>query len=141
MQSSSMELRVRSAQEARPTIIRHFIEARSVCMTKCKCALDSPPESTLRQTILANKEIIELRSRFEHECISLNEIIATVDSIGGKKLKIGLQRDLNSSIARYRRLSKNVRSGKVRLARRSKGQTIYHMRNMFRKVQYHEPGY
>lgn len=107
-------------------------------MAKCKSALDAPRESTVRQTALANKETIELRSRFEHECTSLHGIIATVDSIGTKKLRMGLQRDLNRSIASYRKLSQEVRSGTVRLARRSKDQTIGYMLYMCRKAQMRE---
>jgi hypothetical protein len=138
MQSSSMKLRVKSAPEDGSAIIHPFIEAWRICMAKCKSALDAPPESTVRQTILANQETIKLRSQFEHKCTSLDEIIATVDSIGRKKLRLGLQRDLNHSIARYRKLSKKVRSGKVRLARRSKGQTRDYVRNMCRKVRNHK---
>jgi len=103
-------------------------------MAKCKSALDAPRESTVRQTALANKETIELRNRFERKCSSLNGIIATVDSIGTKKLRMGLHRDLNCSIAPYRKLSEKVRSGRVLLARRSKGQTIAHVLHVCRKV-------
>jgi hypothetical protein len=94
-----MRLRVKSAQEDRPAIIHHFIEARRICMTKCKSALNAPRKYTTRQTALADKEITELRSLFERKCTSLDEIFATVDSIGTRKLKMGLARDLDYSIA------------------------------------------
>jgi hypothetical protein len=94
-----MRLRVKSAQEDRPAIIHHFIEARRICMTKCKSALNAPRKYTTRQTALADKEITELRSLFERKCTSLDDIFATVDSIGTRKLKMGLARDLDYSIA------------------------------------------
>jgi hypothetical protein len=130
-----MKLCARSAQKHRPAFTHHFIEARRTCMAKCKSALNAPRKYTTRQTAPANKETIELQSRFEHECNSLHGIIATVDSIGTKKLRMGLQRDLNCSIAPYRKMPEEVRSGTVRLARRSKGQTIGYVLHMCRKVQ------
>jgi hypothetical protein len=104
-------------------------------MNKCKSALDAPRESTMRQTALADKEITQLRSLFERKCTSLDDIFAIIDSIGARKLKLGLAHDLDDSIAQYRKLSKGVRSGKVRLAIRSRGQTMECVRNMFGKVQ------
>jgi hypothetical protein len=133
-----MRLRVKSAQKDRLAIIRHFIEARATCMTKCKSALDAPRESTVRQNALADKEITELRTLFERKCTSLEGIFAIVDSIGTRKLKMGLAHDLDHSIAQYRELPKGVRSGKVRLAIRSRDQTTECVRNMFGKVQNHK---
>jgi hypothetical protein len=133
-----MRLRVKSAQEDRPAIIHHFIEARRICMTKCKSALNAPRKYTTRQTALADKEITEIRSLFERKCTSIDDIFATVDSIGTRKLKMGLARDLDNSIAHYKKLSKGVRSSKVQLAIRSRDQTMESVRIMFRKVQNHK---
>lgn len=129
-----MRLRVKSAQEDRPAIVHHFIKARKICMTKCESALNAPRKYTTRQTALADKETTEIRSLFERKCTSLDEIFATVDSIGTRRLKMGLARDLDNSIAQYKKLSKGVRSSKVQLAIRSGGQTMEFVRIMFRKV-------
>jgi hypothetical protein len=133
-----MRLRVKSAQEDRPAIVHHFIEVRKICMTKCESALNAPRKYTTRQTALADKEITEIRSLFERKCTSLDDIFATVDSIGTRKLKMGLARDLDNSIAQYKKLSKGVRSSKVQLAIRSGGQTMEFVRIMFGKVQNHK---
>jgi len=102
-------------------------------MTKCESALNAPHKYT-RQTALADKETTEIRSLFERKCTSLDDIFATVDSIGTRRLKMGLARDLDNSIAQYKKLSKGVRSSKVQLAIRSRGQTMEFVRIMSRKV-------
>jgi hypothetical protein len=133
-----MRLHVKSAREDRPAIVHQFIKAKRTCMTKCESALNATRKYTTRQTALADKEITELRSLFERKCTSLEDIFAIVGSIGTRKLKMGLAHDLDHSIAQYRELPKGVRSGKVRLAIRSRDQTTECVRNMFGKVQNHK---